>query len=172
MKKPDTSIIDQPWPESELEQVDACSYCGSKELTLAYKDVQDWSFYCAPGKWTYWDCKKCNALYLNPRPTESSIGLAYSSYYTHASSTVSIKQRVKECLKNECFSHWLKADFYPRFNLPRALGVLLLPLKKIIAIPFELPFLAQATKGSILDVGCGSGGKLKFAKRKDVFKQP
>jgi 2-polyprenyl-3-methyl-5-hydroxy-6-metoxy-1,4-benzoquinol methylase len=164
MKKPDTSIIDQPWPEHELEYVNACPYCGSKERTLAYKDVQDWSFYCAPGKWTYWDCKGCEAFYLSPRPTEASIGLAYSSYYTHGSSESSLKQRIKSQLKNECFSHWLHANFYPRLHIPSVFGFLLLPFKKIIGVPFELPFLVQATKGSVLDVGCGSGGKLKLAK--------
>lgn len=164
MKKPDSSIIDQSWPESELEQVDTCPYCGSKERTMAYKDVQDWSFYCAPGKWTYWDCKGCEALYLSPRPSEASIGKAYASYYTHCSSKTSLKQNIKTQLKNECFSHWLHANFCPRFNIPTVFGFLLLPFKKIIGVPFELPFLVQATKGSILDVGCGSGGKLKLAK--------
>ncbi len=95
MKKIDTSIINQPWPHSELEYVDVCPYCGSPERKLAYKDVQDWSFYAAPGKWSYWDCKGCEALYLSPRPTEASIGKAYASYYTHASFETSLIQQLK-----------------------------------------------------------------------------
>jgi 2-polyprenyl-3-methyl-5-hydroxy-6-metoxy-1,4-benzoquinol methylase len=164
MQKPDTSIIDQPWTESELEHVDACPYCGTKERTLAYKDVQDWSFYCAPGKWTYWDCKGCEALYLSPRPKEASIGKAYGSYYTHGSSEGSLKQRIKTQLKNECFSHWINYNITPRLNLPKSLGFLLNPLKKILYVPFELEQLDVLPKGKLLDVGCGNGNMLKLAK--------
>jgi 2-polyprenyl-3-methyl-5-hydroxy-6-metoxy-1,4-benzoquinol methylase len=165
MKKPDTSIIDQPWPESELEHVDSCPYCGSKERTLAYKDVQDWSFYSAPGKWMYWDCKGCEALYLNPRPKEESIGKAYASYYTHNSNSESLLCLLKTRLRNECFSHWLKTNVTPRLNLPKALSFLLVPFKSLIKIPFELTALADLPKGQILDVGCGNGNKLILAKQ-------
>jgi 2-polyprenyl-3-methyl-5-hydroxy-6-metoxy-1,4-benzoquinol methylase len=163
MQKPDTSIIDQAWPESELEHVNACPYCGSKERTLAYKDVQDLSFYCAPGTWTYWDCKSCEALYLSPRPTEKSIGKAYASYYTHQSVMLNSAQNFKTKLKQECLSHWFNMNIQPRFNLPKFLGFLLDPLKAYISIPFGLAQLANLPRGSLLDVGCGSGANLKIA---------
>lgn len=163
MKIPDTSIIDQSWPENELEHANACPYCGSKERTLAYKDVQDWSFYCAPGKWTYWDCKGCEALYLSPRPTEASIGKAYVSYYTHQSTALNSTQNLKAKLKHECLSHWFNINIQPRFNLPKFLGFLLRPLKSYIAIPFGLEQLVNLPKGKLLDVGCGSGASLKLA---------
>jgi 2-polyprenyl-3-methyl-5-hydroxy-6-metoxy-1,4-benzoquinol methylase len=165
MKKPDTSIIDQPWPESELESVDNCPYCGSNERTLAYKDVQDWSFYCAQGKWVYWDCNKCETLYLSPRPIEASIGKAYASYYTHNSNSESLIRLVKTRLRNECFSHWLTTNVTPRLNLPKALDFLLHPFKRFIKIPFELAALAGLPKGKLLDVGCGSGNKLLLARQ-------
>lgn len=164
MKKTDTTIIDQPWPEHELEHVNACPYCGSRDRTLAYKDVQDWSFYAALGKWSYWDCKKCEALYLSPRPTEVSIGKAYASYYTHGSIEGSLLQKYKIKLKNECFSSWLNTSITPRLNLPNFLHFLLNPLKKLLYIPFGLEQLVTLPKGKLLDVGCGSGGMLKIAK--------
>lgn len=165
MKKSDTLIIDQPWPEDELEYLSACPYCGSEERELAYNDVQDWSFYCAPGKWTYWDCKGCEALYLSPRPTEISIGKAYASYYTHGSSEGSLKQKIKTHLKNECFSHWLNINVTPRLSLPKSLSFLLYPLKKLLHVPFGLQQLVDLPKGKLLDVGCGSGNMLKPAKQ-------
>ena len=164
MKTPDISIINQTWPDSELEYVDACPYCGSIERTIAYKNLQDKVFYCTPGMWTSWDCKVCESFYLSPRPTEASIGRAYARYYTHDSSNSSLKKKIKTRLKNECFSHWLNENINPRINIPRYLSFLLLPLKKIIFFPFELERLVSLTKGKLLDVGCGNGDMLKVAK--------
>ena len=165
MKKPDTSLIDQDWPAEELEEVHNCPFCGGTEYTIAYENVQDWSFYCAPGKWTYWDCAQCEALYLNPRPTEASIGKAYASYYTHSNNASSIIQQLKTRLKNELFYHSMNAKLSPRLHVPKWLGFIIKPLKKLIHIPFELEPLVNLPKGKLLDVGCGSGSMLKIAKQ-------
>jgi 2-polyprenyl-3-methyl-5-hydroxy-6-metoxy-1,4-benzoquinol methylase len=163
MKKTDTSKIDQAWPVAELEHVDACPYCQETTRSVAYKDVQDWSFYCAPGKWTYWNCSNCEALYLNPRPTEISIGKAYEKYYTHSTSSSTFKLRIKTRIKNECFFHWKNANLNPRLHIPGWLSFILEPLKKMLHIPFELEQLVNLPKGKLLDVGCGSGNTLQVA---------
>ena len=165
MKTPDFSKIDQSWPETELEKVDACPYCQATERTLAYKDVQDWSFYGAPGKWRYWNCSNCEALYLNPRPIEASIGKAYATYYTHSAGGSSLLQNIKTRLKNECYYHWRQADISPRFKVPSPLAFLFSPFKKFINLPFELEKLVNLPKGKLLDVGCGSGKSLLVAKQ-------
>ncbi len=165
MKKPDTSTIDQPWPEEELEHIERCPYCDSNQRTLAYKDVQDWTFYCAPGMWDYWDCSQCETLYLSPRPIELSMGKAYSKYYTHNSKGKTLSDNIKIRLKNECFYHWKNADLIPRLNIPKSFSFFLLPFKTIIHVPFQIEALVSLPKGKLLDVGCGSGEMLVIAKR-------
>lgn len=164
MTKPDLSAIDQPWPSSGLERVEACPYCHSQNRSVAYLDVQDWSFYGAPGKWTYWDCHDCQALYLDPRPTRGSIGAAYKTYYTHTTQAqASILQLLKERIRNECWSHLLNADIGPRLYLPKGLAWLLMPLKSRLVESFGLRELASLPKGRLVDVGCGNGNTLSLA---------
>lgn len=148
-----------------MEKVNHCPYCGSSKRMLAYKDVQDWSFYCAPGKWSYWDCKQCCAIYLDPRPTAATIGKAYDTYYTHNVNNESIFQVCKNRLKNECLSHWLNTDISPRLHLPKILAWLLTPLKSRSFESFGLRELVSLPKGSLMDVGCGSGQTLSLAKQ-------
>lgn len=164
MKKYNDSVIDRIWPIEELESVDHCPYCASNLRTLAYKDAQDWCFYSAPGKWTYWDCNECNALYLNPRPKEATISKAYSKYYTHNSSVVSFKQKFKTRLRNEHLSHRFNINLLPRFNLPRVFNRVLMMLKSFVVIPFGFEQLIKLPKRKLIDVGCGSGTTLKLAK--------
>src|SRR5712691_3687866 len=164
MKNTENAQIDRQWPDENLEEVGACPYCGSNHRSVAYRDVQDWTFESAPGRWTYWDYLNCNALYLDPRPTEKSIGSAYRRYYTHDQSPPSGRlQRLKYQLLNECWSHWLGTDIRPRLGVPRPLAPLLRPLYSKIPPPFELEVLATLPQGDLLDVGCGSGSTLKLA---------
>jgi 2-polyprenyl-3-methyl-5-hydroxy-6-metoxy-1,4-benzoquinol methylase len=162
----DTSRIDQHWPDEGLEQVERCPYCDSPERAIAHRDIQDWSFYCAPGKWTYWSCARCESLYLSPRPTPSTLANAYGSYYTHhVAQGGSLLHRLLDRLKNECWSHWLRADLRPRLHLPRAVGWLLAPLKRRLIEPFEIAELIELPKGRLMDVGCGNGNMLDVARQ-------
>jgi 2-polyprenyl-3-methyl-5-hydroxy-6-metoxy-1,4-benzoquinol methylase len=153
-----TSPLDQDWPAEGLEHVAECPYCGSRERTLAFSDVQDWSFYCAPGKWSYWDCVGCQSLYLDPRPTSSTISAAYAKYYTHGDSgPVSFVQAMKARLRNECLSQKLNASLEPRLHLPKLLASVVALIGKRVSVPFGWASLNGGKKGRFLDVGCGAG---------------
>lgn len=158
---PSTAIIDKCWPMDSLETIDCCPYCGSADRRVAHQEVQDWSFYCAPGKWTYWICNSCESLHLSPRPTQQSIRLAYSSYYTHRDKRESLLEQIRERIRNEYWSCKLNADFRPRLHLSGGLNriVSLLHLSE----PFVLKELASLPVGRLMDVGCGDGNMLKLA---------
>lgn len=164
MKKLDTSVIDQDWPAEELEEVTACPYCDACERTLGYKDVQDWTFYCAPGKWTYWNCTNCEGLYLSPRPREEFIYKAYASYYTHENKITSVIKKLKLRVINEVYAHETHVNLTPRLHIPQKLSFLLYPIKNKIRLTFDVKSLLNMPKGKLLDVGAGNGGTLKIAK--------
>lgn len=158
--------LDQDWPNQDLEHVEACPYCGSQQRTLAYGGVQDWSFNCAPGKWNYWDCINCQSLYLDPRPTQSSIGAAYAKYYTHHSGEpASLLQMMKTRLRNECLSQKLTASIEPRLHLPKLLDAPLELIGKRVIVPFGWMALARRPKGRFMDVGCGAGQTVALARQ-------
>ncbi len=157
---------DQDWPTDGIEQVNTCPFCNSSHRTLAYGDVEDWAFGCAPGKWNYWDCTVCKCLYLDPRPTQSSIGLAYSTYYTHSNHQAnSLLQLFKSRLRNECLSRLLGADIKLRMNLPKLFSRLLASISRRVVVPFGWVELANLPKGRFIDVGCGAGLTVGIAKQ-------
>ena len=51
-----------------------------------YRNLQDRHF-GAPGAWRLQRCDECRSLWLDPRPTEKSLHLAYVEYYTHGTPT-------------------------------------------------------------------------------------
>jgi 2-polyprenyl-3-methyl-5-hydroxy-6-metoxy-1,4-benzoquinol methylase len=151
-------------PDSEIEKVEFCPFCGSNHRETAYTDVEDWSFYSAPGKWDYWECKKCNSLYLDARPNQRSIGMAYQNYYTHEKYNQKIFTSFKKIIHNELNSNRLNINLRPRLHIPNFLKFALEPLHKRLPMSFMLNGLRDMkTKGVIMDVGCGSGEMLNIA---------
>ncbi|MFL6846183.1 MAG: class I SAM-dependent methyltransferase [Allosphingosinicella sp.] len=74
------------WPAEGLAGLGRCPICGEQDRSLFLDRLRDTTFRTAPGEWSLWRCSRCRALYLDPRPTAETIGLAYRSYYTHSAS--------------------------------------------------------------------------------------
>lgn len=157
-------MVSESWPADALEPVAKCPYCDGTDRNLAYQGVEDWAFGCAPGRWDYWNCEHCRALYLDPRPTAATISKAYARYYTHADAGVTSRvSAFKLRVRNEYWSQVFQCSIAPRWGLPRWLGWSMEWLKPHIAEPFGLRQWAQLPKGMLIDVGCGNGSKLKLA---------
>lgn len=158
--------LDKDWPLQGLESVLACPYCGAAGKTLAYRDVRDWSFGCAAGRWSYWDCDACSALYLDPRPTPAALGNAYGSYYTHGDAAKThLFAALKHRLKNEYLSALFARRINPGLGLPGWAAPFVKRLRPWVAEPFGMRQLAELPGGLLIDVGCGNGNMLKLARQ-------
>ena len=93
------------WPAEELEAGDRCPLCGCADRKALHQDLTDRVFFCAPGRWSLYQCGGCEGAYLDPWPTLESIARAYSSYYTHEpegedDATPSAFERLKQAAYN------------------------------------------------------------------------
>ena len=88
------------WPAADLEAVTACPVCGAVQRSPLHDGLTDRVFHSAPGRWRLWRCADCGCGYLDPRPTEASVGRAYRSYYTHAAGDPPAARGAREALLN------------------------------------------------------------------------
>lgn len=162
-------LAKKKWPPKGLESVHCCPVCDSESRDKLYDELVDWTFFSAPGTWKLFKCLHCGSAYLDPRPSEESIGLAYSSYYTHDDielrdfGKLSLKNRFRRILANG-YRNWRYGTTYRPAS---RLGILLLAFlprvrNQIDAVMRHLP---RPNKGQcLLDFGCGNGKFLQLAK--------
>ena len=168
MNAPARRIVEEPWPPGGLESVQQCPVCRATDRSIAYRDLQDRVFFCAPGKWQLYRCHRCRAHYLDPRPTPATIGLAYATYFTHHATerpTVAAMSRPR-LLQRELANGYRNWRYGTRDEPANALGVLAAyALRRQRALmDSELRHLPRARRGwRVLDIGCGEGGFLQWA---------
>lgn len=155
------------WPEDGLERVTECPACGAGERALLHRGLSDRLFGCAPGTWTLQRCVGCGSAYLDPRPTEDSILLAYGDYFTHADAAGRSAVRFRR-LRDSLANGYLNARYGTRLRPASRLGsglVPLFPLRRAKTDREVRHLVRPATGGTVLDVGCGNGDFLFGAQR-------
>jgi SAM-dependent methyltransferase len=136
--------------------------------------VRDGAFR-VPGSWTFRECADCGIVYLDPRPSRSSIGKAYASYYTHEDAPfTSPAQGVRRIASGAARRLVEMRDLlYVKLIWPtdslggRVLGPMFEKLapRPIAAIAGKLRHLQPAHRDGarFLDIGCGDGAFLPMA---------
>lgn len=156
------------WPTDGLEYVPVCPLCGGKERTELHAGLRDYFFECAPGLWTLFRCSHCGNAFLDPRPDQKTISLAYSSYYTHRSYDIAhgFVHRLWHALRDDYLyaAFGAASDFrlWPGRWLLRLFPVARQGIDAALARNLERRKHAEAR---LLDVGCGNGNYLEFALR-------
>lgn len=151
------------WPSDELEAMAHCPACGSCDRALLYDGLSDRLFEAAPGVWRLLRCRGCGSAYLDPRPTETSIGRAYASYYTHGVDPPAATDGPRQALLNAYLNARWAYKLHPAPPLGRMIGALV-PMRAAIA-DRELRHQRNVAEGRLLDVGAGNGAFVAYARR-------
>ena len=122
--------------------------------------LRDRLFRCAPGSWDMQRCDGCGSGYLDPRPNAATIGLAYSSYYTHTSvigaeqPPKSAWRRHRIAQRNACLNSTYGYELSPASPRPPCC----VSTDRRQRWDKQVGYLRFPGRGArLLDVGCGNG---------------
>lgn len=153
------------WKASELECVEVCPGCGSRNSSIRFSRLDDLLQH-VPGVWSLDECGECHSLRLNPRPDRSAINKAYQSDYVTHTSAIEAHQRDNGVsliwrLCNGYLNHRYRCKRQPASVWGRYVLPVLWPIRQQLDYFYRH---LSGRSGRILDIGCGNGAFLLRAK--------
>lgn len=147
------------WAHGALEKLNSCPVCDASTSNASHYSRRDDNLNF-PDTWHMHKCKSCRSIYLNPRPDDKSLPLAYQNYYTH-------DLPIDKTLVGEGFIYRLIGDYLLfRFNFKakkplfggRYLFKIIPPLRMQLDVyGRHIPKSMCHKNTRLLDFGCGSG---------------
>ena len=134
--------------DMETPVCDLCGH-GERKPLFAARDLR-WG---GPGEFTLVECTRCDARYLSPRPARAAIAAWYpTEYKAYRRTRAAWLRKLGEFLDDEVWTRYLRLflkSSYPIFFFPAH--------ERALTLGGDAPRL--------LDIGCGSGDKLRYVRR-------
>jgi 2-polyprenyl-3-methyl-5-hydroxy-6-metoxy-1,4-benzoquinol methylase len=138
----------------EVERVERCPICGGDGRAPLHRAVTDGVYGVAPGTWDLHRCTTCGGAFLDPRPTQATIGEAYATYYTHAAPQA---EAPSHGLRRAIRNGYVNARYGYALKPANPLGRAVVPLVPPLRIDTDRLFRHLPKGARVLDVGCGNG---------------
>jgi len=146
----------------------SCYLCERKG-ELLYENLTD-RLFDSPGSWNLKRCPdpNCGIVWLDPMPVEEDISKAYRAYHTHEADVPPPDSSARR-LHSRVRMGYIRTKYryaqvgHNRWDQLFALLAYLDPIRRA-NFDFSVFYLTSKPHGRLLDLGCGSGAKLKLMK--------
>jgi 2-polyprenyl-3-methyl-5-hydroxy-6-metoxy-1,4-benzoquinol methylase len=163
------------WPADQLEALGRCPVCDSTRRVLVHEGLTDKLFHCCDDGWNLHACEACGTHYLDPRPNEASIALAYAEYLTHDTAVAAGPdapgkamggdvRRILRALANGYRNGRWGTRFEPAMPAGRYLVPMIPFLRDALVLQMRSLPRVPRENARLLDVGCGNGAFLQLAR--------